>query len=263
VDVVHYCPGPNTVRKQLGIPKDSPVVGFVGRLTCDKGVPELLTAFDLVLVHYPQARLLLVGWFDAAEDALPAALRRRIESDPRIVVTGLTHSTRDYYRAMDLMVLPSLREGFPNAVLEASATGIPVITTLATGARDSVIPEVTGFLVPPGYPEAIAESVLALLDDEERRLKMGCAARAWVLENFVDAQVLALTVKFFKELLESQTDNPGHNQSRRWKNAPEAPATRSAADAMSTEDDATSRCQTSLPASAKSMYASESELIPR
>ena len=117
--------------------------------------------------------MLLVGWFDAAEDALSADLRGRIENHPRIHCTGFVADTAPYYRAMDLMVLPTWREGFPNAVLEAAATGIPVITTIATGSRDSVVPEVTGLLIPPGYPEAISEAVLKLLRDPERRQPHG------------------------------------------------------------------------------------------
>ena len=63
---------------------------------------------------------------------------------------------------MDMLVLPTWREGFPNVVLEAAATGIPVITTLSTGSRDAVLPEVTGLLIPAGYPQAIVEAVLRL-----------------------------------------------------------------------------------------------------
>jgi glycosyltransferase involved in cell wall biosynthesis len=102
---------------------------------------------------------------------------------------------------MDLMVLPTWREGFPNAVLEAAATGLPVITTLCTGSRDSVIPEVTGLLIPPGYPEAITEAVLQLLRDPDRRRRMGIAARAWVAKNFVDESVLGLAIAFYRSLL--------------------------------------------------------------
>ena len=84
---------------------------------------------------------------------------------------------------MDMMVLPTWREGFPNAILEAAASGIPVISTECTGSRDAVVPEVTGLLIPPGYPEAIFESVLKLLRDSRRRKRMGRAARAWVQEH--------------------------------------------------------------------------------
>jgi glycosyltransferase involved in cell wall biosynthesis len=102
---------------------------------------------------------------------------------------------------MDVMVLPSWREGFPNVVLEAGATGIPVITTECTGSRDSVVPEVTGLLIPPGYPEAISEVVLKLLRDPARRRLMGDAARAWVCSHYSDERVLRLAVSFYKSLL--------------------------------------------------------------
>ena len=109
----------------------------------------------------------------------------RILSHPGIICTGFVADTAPYYRAMDVLVLPTWREGFPNAVLEAAATGIPVVTTECTGARDAVVPEVTGLLIPPGYPEAIYEAVIKLLRDPERRQRMGRAARAWVLEHYL------------------------------------------------------------------------------
>src|ERR1700688_1424503 len=104
---------------------------------------------------------------------------------------------------MDIMVLPTWREGFPNVVLEAAATGIPVITTLVTGSRDAVLPEVTGLLIPPGYPEAITEAMLQLLANPARRLQMGVAARKWVMERFRHTRVHALTVAMFEDLLEA------------------------------------------------------------
>jgi len=201
VDVERFSPGPSSVRDRLGLSAKAPVLGFVGRLTCDKGLPELMEAFKTILEAEPDAHLLLVGWFDAAEDALSADLRVRIESHPRVHCVGFVADTVPYYRAMDLMVLPTRREGFPNVVLEAAATGIPVITTIATGSRDSVVPEVTGLLIPPGYPEAISEAVLSLLRNPERRRRMGEAARAWVIEHFANQRVLGLITAFYKSLL--------------------------------------------------------------
>jgi glycosyltransferase involved in cell wall biosynthesis len=201
VDLERFSPGLSNVRKRLGLPRKAPVVGYVGRMTRDKGLPELIDAFDAVLKAEPNAHLLLVGWFDASEDALSADLRARIENHPRIHCTGFVDDTAPYYRAMDMLVLPTWREGFPNVVLEAAATGIPVITTLCTGSRDSVVPEVTGLLIPPGYPEAIFEAVLSLIRNPARRRRMGVAARAWVLEHFVNRHVLRLTAAFYKSLL--------------------------------------------------------------
>jgi glycosyltransferase involved in cell wall biosynthesis len=204
VDVDRFSPGSSPVREQLGIPQNAPVIGFSGRLTRDKGLPELCEAFELILRSEPSTRLLLVGWFDVAEDALDQDLRERILRHPRIYSTGFVPDTARYYRAMDVFVLPTWREGFPNVVLEAAAAGLPVVTTESTGARDSVLPEVTGLLIPPGHPEAIYEAVLKLIRDPQRRACMGQAARAWILEHYVESHVVGMTVDYYKSLLEDR-----------------------------------------------------------
>jgi len=203
-DSLPYRNDASTVFRRLirSLPTRGAVLGVA---TCDKGLPELMEAFDAILKAEPAAHLLLVGWFDAAEDALCANLRTRIENHPRIHCTGFVADTAPYYRAMDVMVLPTWREGFPNAVLEAAATGIPVVTTIATGSRDSVVPEVTGLLIPPGYPEAISEAVLKLLSDPAKRQHMGVAARAWVVEHYSNDRVLGLITTFYRSLLEPST----------------------------------------------------------
>lgn len=203
VDIDRFSPGPDRVRDRLGIPHDAKVVGFVGRLTCDKGLPELIEAFDAILRARPSARLLLVGWFDAAEDALSQDLRARILRHPGIDCTGFVADTAPYYRAMNVLVLPSWREGFPNAVLEAAASGIPVVTTECTGARDSVVPEVTGLLVPPGHPEAISEAVLKIISDPMLQLSMGRAARAWIVDHYLESRVLGLTADYYHRFLDA------------------------------------------------------------
>ncbi len=142
-----------------------------------------------------------MGWFDASEDALECGVRARIEGHPRIICTGFVEDTAPYYRVMNLMVLPSWREGFPNAVLEAAATGVPVIATHCTGSCDAVIPEVTGLLVPIGSPDAICEAVLSLLGDSDRCKRMSAAARTWVTENYEDRRVLGLAVALYMSLI--------------------------------------------------------------
>jgi len=201
VDIDRFRPGATSVRQQFGIPKDTHVLGYVGRFTRDKGIPELIDSFDLILQSAPQSYLLMVGWFDEAEDALDPALRRRIVTHPRIVCTGFVTDATPYYRAMDLLILPTQREGFPNVVLEASATGIPVLTTLSTGACDSVVHGKTGLLVPASDPHAIYRAAMRLLRDPFERRRMGAAGRAWVTENFLDWRIHKLTASFYKNLL--------------------------------------------------------------
>jgi len=209
VNVKRFSPGRSDVRRELGLPTDAPIVGYVGRLTRDKGIPDLVEAFDAILETEPGAHLLLVGWVDAAEDRLPPYIQRRIQSHPRIHCTGFVEDTAPYYRAMDVMVLPSLREGFPNVVLEAAASGIPVIATDVTGARDSIVPGETGLLIPPESPKAITETVLKLLREPEWRAQMGLAARAWVSKHFADEDVLGLVTSYYRDLLNSTAEEFG------------------------------------------------------
>ena len=200
VDVERFCPGPTSVREQLKIDSEDLVIGFVGRLTSDKGVPELLVSFAEVLKVQPRARLLLVGWFDRSEDALDSRSRATIAEHPRIHHVGFVAEPVEYYRAMDIFVLPTHREGFPNAVLEAACTALPVITTESTGARDAVLAEVTGLLIPAGIPEAITEAVVSLADNPSLRRRMGNTGRAWVMDRFCREKVLDLAAVFYRDL---------------------------------------------------------------
>ncbi len=222
VDLARFAPGTSDIRRQLGIPRDSPVIGFAGRLTADKGVPELLEAFTLVLRRHPEAYMLLVGWFDAAEDALGCGLRKRIEGHPSIVLTGFVDDASALYRAMDLLVLPSWREGFPNVVLEAAASGVPVIAAACTGSLDAVIPHVTGLLVPAGSPQAISDAASDILCDGEYRRRMSEAARKWAADHYDNRRVMRMMVRFYENLF-AATSTRGA-ESERGEPATELPA---------------------------------------
>ncbi len=202
VDVERFSPGSSQVRARLGIPREAPLIGFAGRLTRDKGVPDLVKAFDSILRAEPSARLLLVGWFDSSEDSLDLSLRNRIRCHPHVYSTGFVSDMAPYYRAMDVLVLPTWREGFPNVVLEAAASGIPVVTTFCTGARDSVVPSITGLLVPPGNSDAICEAVLQIVRNPQRSRIMGHAARDWVLQHYPEERVVNITADYYRSLLE-------------------------------------------------------------
>lgn len=203
VDTKEFSPGASDARGKLGIGEDDYVVGFVGRLTRDKGIPELLEAFEEILRAEPRCWLLLVGWFDSSEDALDQRWRTHIAAHPRIRCTGFVVDTVPYYQAMDLFVLPTRREGFPNVALEAAACGLPVITTDSTGARDAVLPGITGRVIPVGNSGVIAEAVVGLLRDERLRRQMGMAGRRWVTERYSRERMLELMVEFYRGLMRS------------------------------------------------------------
>ena len=178
------------LRKQLSLPTGSLVIGFVGRLTRDKGIPELMNAYWELRTEFPKLRLLLVGDFEDG-DAVPRDVRSRIESDPLILCPGFVADTSAYYQLIDVLALPTWREGFGLVNIEAQAAGKPVVTTLATGAVDSVQDGKTGILVPVGDSRALASAVRSLLVDSLRRQEMGQAGQAWVAREFPRGKILA------------------------------------------------------------------------
>lgn len=205
VDLDRFHPGPTHLRADFDIPDEALVLGFVGRITCHKGIPELLDAFDQIHALLPHTWLLLVGWFDRSQDSLDPSQIARIERHPHIAITGFVADVAACYRAMDIFVLPTHREGFPNAALEAAATALPVITTHATGARDAVRDGVTGLLVSVGDLAALTQATLLLLHDSALRQRMGAAARLWVQQNFSQQQVLDATAAFFQQIAPIQS----------------------------------------------------------
>lgn len=188
------------VRSELGIANDEVVIGFVGRLVRDKGVVELVDAWHLVRAQHARARLLIVGPFEE-RDAVSPELQRSLREDPRVHLVGFVRDTPRYYEAMDFLVLPSHREGFPNAPMEAAAMGIPCVTTDATGCVDAVVDEMTGVIVPVGDALALARAMEGYLRDPVRRAEHGAAARARALRDFRPEDRHIATLRLYESLL--------------------------------------------------------------
>jgi len=170
-------------RRRLGISPEAPILGFVGRFVRDKGILELYEAFKRLQSDRADLWLLLVGDFEEG-DPVPQELRERIEADPAVVRTGFIADVAPYYWAMNIFVLPTYREGFPGAPLEAQAACVPVVTTDATGATDAIIDGVTGVRVATGDVDALTAALASLLGDSELRSRMGQEGCAWVQQNF-------------------------------------------------------------------------------
>ena len=209
VDPSHFVPTPQKlekashIRQTLGIEAGQPVIGFAGRFTRDKGVPELLTAFQLVRKKVPDAVLLLVGSYEPG-DPVPPKTRAAIESEPNVVTVEFTPNVDLYYLVMDIFVLPTYREGFPNTVLEAQASERPVVTTRATGAVDSVQDGVTGLLVPPGDVSALTDALIRLLLDNDLARCMGRAGGERVLREFRSEVIWSALAVLYREMLEER-----------------------------------------------------------
>ena len=188
------------IRAGLGIPEKSPVVGFVGRIVRDKGVVELVSAFEEVSRRIPGAHLMVVGWHEEG-DPIPAETRAKIERNTRIHAVGQVRDTAPYLHAMDLLVLPTYREGFPNVVLEAGAAEKPVVATRATGVVDAVVDGVTGLLSEIGDVEGLATNIVRVLEDKDLARRMGKAGRERAARDFQPERIYRELEQLYIELL--------------------------------------------------------------
>ena len=190
------------LREEIGLEADSRVVGFVGRLVEEKGILDLLEAAKSVAATVPEARFLIVGPYDEEKpDALGSDVAERYGIADRCRFLGMRDDMPELYALMDVLVLPSYREGFPRAPMEASAMGVPAVVTDIRGCRETVEPGVNGLLVPVGDVDALARALIELLTDEPRRRRMGEAGRAIAEERFDEQKVFERVLEEYERLL--------------------------------------------------------------
>lgn len=186
VDAKRFSPGSGP-RGTGGV-----TVGYVGSLTRVKGVDVLLRATRRALDEFPGLRVRVVGEgplaarrsYEGDTDASLRALAGGLGLGDRVEFAGASDRPEDEFRRMDIFVMPSISEGMSNAVLEAMATGLPVLASASGGNREVIADGETGALFPVGDDRALAKGILALARDAVRRRRMGEAGRRRVLERF-------------------------------------------------------------------------------
>ncbi len=176
-------------RQSLGLPCDALVLMFVGRITVDKGIRELLHAFQEIKSERSNVHLVLVGPIDSGSGVSGLNPLSNIEHIPRVHVVGFSDNPESYLSIADILCLPSYREGFGTVVIEAAAMGVPTIGSDIYGLSDAVVHGVTGLLVPPRNVEELTKALEILLVDKMLRKKMGEAAKQRALSIF-DARIV-------------------------------------------------------------------------
>lgn len=210
VDIERFNPARFTDQERLalkrksGIPQEAPVLLFVGRITADKGVRELLDAFRELKTAGSTAHLIFVGHFDSEIGGGVGLARRDIEGILDVHIAGFTECPEAYMAIADILCLPSYREGFGTVVIEAAAMGVPTVGSDIYGLSDAILNGETGMLVPPRDSTALAGALSALLTDVSKRRQMGSAARQRAEALFDARQVNGKLVAEYRNLLDGK-----------------------------------------------------------
>jgi len=188
------------VRKELGIAAEDPVIGTIARLHPQKGHIYLIQAAERIVLKFPNARFVLVG---------NGELRQFIENEVKVkhldkhfFFLGFRSDVAQLLKSFDVFVLPSLYEGMPNAILEAMASGKPVVATAVDGSKEIIINGETGLLVPAKNAERLAEAVLYLLENRKAARELGQKGRNRVETLFSLEKQIEGFEKLYQHLLE-------------------------------------------------------------
>jgi glycosyltransferase involved in cell wall biosynthesis len=185
-------------RERVGVSGSSLVLGAVGRLEEQKGHTYLLAALPELKREIPELTVLLVGEGRRQED-----LRRQVEDlglQSTVRFLGTRRDLPEIFRALDILVQPSLWEGLPLALLKAMGAGLPVVATRVSGSREVIEDGVNGHLVAPGDPEALARVILDLARQPEARRRLGAAARGTVAARYSQEAMLKWLEELYLEL---------------------------------------------------------------
>jgi glycosyltransferase involved in cell wall biosynthesis len=195
-------------RVEVGLPDGVSVVGFVGRLAAQrKGFLAFLQAANLIIQICPQVRFLIIGEADRGKnDALGLEIAEENGISQACIILGWKSNSElpILYLLMDTLVLPSLFEGFPRSVMEASAMGIPAVVTNVKGNREAVEQGRNGILVPLGDISALAEAIIELLADPQKAQRMGREGRRMALERFDEQRVFEQVKAEYVHLLRAK-----------------------------------------------------------
>lgn len=208
VDTERFAPSPErraSLRQELGIPPDAPVVGTVSHLTPLKALENFLSAAVRISAVLPETRYFVVGSAPESHAVYGERLRRQAAElglPHPILFAGPRDDVERWYAAMDVDLITSRSEGTTTTALEAQACGVPVVSTNVGAVHEVIEDGVTGLLVPSGDAEAIAEATLSLLRDPPRRQEMGRAGRAAAVARFGVETAAELRARAYDAALE-------------------------------------------------------------
>ncbi|MDQ5985419.1 MAG: D-inositol-3-phosphate glycosyltransferase [Syntrophus sp. SKADARSKE-3] len=186
------------IRQEFFIGDTEFLIGAVGRLVWQKGFEYYLQAIPKIHEAIPNACFILVGDGPLRKDLENQA--KSLGIDKQIIFTGQRNDIRNMMAAMDVIVIPSLLEGFPMVTLEAMAMEKPIVATVIDGITEQITDGVEGILTPPRDPHALAQAIMSLAKDRERNRVLGNAARKRVVRDFSVKTMIEATLTVYEDL---------------------------------------------------------------
>lgn len=194
---------PAKIRNELNIKENDLIIGNVARLSLNKDHVTLLRAFRLIANSVPQAKLLIAGEGALKKDLLD--LRGELGLDHNAFFLGNRRDIPELLKSFDIFALSSIKEGLPITILEAMASGLPVLCTDVDGNPEVVTDNVTGFIVPARNPALFAQRGVELLTDKDKRIKMGEKGRERAANEFSFDKMISQYDALYTQVLGSQT----------------------------------------------------------
>ena len=190
----------NKLRTELNISKEDLVFIFIGRIVRDKGINELVAAFDSLSQENKNCKLLLVGPRENHLDPLEPETEALIKSNKRILAVGVQKDIRPYVAISHVLTFPSYREGFPNVVLQGSCMELPCIVGNINGCNEIIEDKVNGLIIPVKDTKAIKDAMQFMIDFPEKRQAMIAHSRSRILDRYKQEFVWEEILKTYQSL---------------------------------------------------------------
>lgn len=193
------------LKKELNIKDNEFIFTYVGRLVTDKGINELISAFNLFAKHQENSKLILVGWRENDLDPLLPETEAALKNNEHIIQVGYQSDVRPYFAISKALVFPSYREGFPNVVLQAGAMNVPSIVTNINGCNEIIRHGENGLIIPTRDIQAIVDAMCHLKENPEIHRIMSSNSRKIIADNYKHTYIWNELLKEYQE-----TNSPQH-----------------------------------------------------
>jgi glycosyltransferase involved in cell wall biosynthesis len=194
------------IRSEFSFKETDVVIGMVGRMSPGKGHEEFLHAAKEILQKTADVKFLIVGGASFGEESYATKIQelcRSLRLEENVIFTGFRRDVPELMSAMDILAFPSHAEAFGNVAIEAMAMSLPVVSTNCDGIVDVVVDGVTGIHVPPKNSGALAEGLMRLIREPERRRRFGEAGRRRVEEMFDEKKQTEMLIARYMKLIDN------------------------------------------------------------